>query len=309
MNNRQAQYILAIAETKSISKVAEQNYISQPSLSQMLKKVEEEFGVELFRRVSGKELEITDAGEVVVQGIHELMQAESRMLNKLAEVRKEARGKVNFGIARGCNLEIVNHLIPAFSAKYPHVEINMVRVIMQTIERMLLNREMDIAISYYEEIRPELDYIPIPSGSLVLVCPIAYREEITTESDEDLLKSLIDKPFIQLNKGLLIREWTDQIFCRINTISSKIIETNDITLACTMVEAGMGYSIVPLGYLQSRFSTGKIVKYPIRDLSANKQMAIIYRKDTYITHYLSDLISLCREWAETNGQDERIGDT
>ena len=73
MDTKIIEYVIAIAEEKSLSKAAERLYLSQPALSQRLKKLEDELGTPLF--VRGKDgLSITDAGRIYVNGSHSILQ-------------------------------------------------------------------------------------------------------------------------------------------------------------------------------------------------------------------------------------------
>ena len=81
MDTKIIEYVIAIAEEKSLSKAAERLYLSQPALSQRLKKLEDELGTPLF--VRGKDgLSITDAGRIYVNGGHSILQIKREALKK-----------------------------------------------------------------------------------------------------------------------------------------------------------------------------------------------------------------------------------
>lgn len=86
------EYFIAIAEEGSISKAAERLYISQPSLSKYLKRLEENFGEELFCRESYP-LKLTKAGELYLSYVKELTKKETRLLEELSYLRNSEAGE------------------------------------------------------------------------------------------------------------------------------------------------------------------------------------------------------------------------
>ena len=91
------EYFIAIAEEGSISKAAERLYISQPSLSKYLKRLEENFGEELFCRESYP-LKLTKAGELYLSYVKELTKKETRLLEELSYLRNSEAGDVCVGV-------------------------------------------------------------------------------------------------------------------------------------------------------------------------------------------------------------------
>ena len=84
MNTQQLEYVIAISEEKSFSRAADRLLVTQPALSQQVKKLEKELGAKLFRREKN-ELVLTDAGKVYVNGARSVM---SIYLKALEEIRR-----------------------------------------------------------------------------------------------------------------------------------------------------------------------------------------------------------------------------
>ena len=83
MDTKILEYVIAIAEEKSLSKAAERLYLSQPALSQRLKKLEDELGTPLFLREKNG-LSITDAGRIYINGAHSILQIKREALKRPA---------------------------------------------------------------------------------------------------------------------------------------------------------------------------------------------------------------------------------
>lgn len=116
IDTRIIEYVIAIAEEGSLNKAAEKLFISQPALSQRLKKLEDELGTELFRRENSG-LVITDAGRVYINGGRSILQIKQEAMAKLSSMDQSQTDVIRFGCATSHALEA----IPQFRAEYPTV--------------------------------------------------------------------------------------------------------------------------------------------------------------------------------------------
>ena len=98
MNLKQANYIRTIVREGSISAAARKLFVSQPSLSQMVRQVEAEYGVALFDR-SVSPLRLTFAGERYLEAANQILTANERMENELTEIRQENSGLLRLGLS------------------------------------------------------------------------------------------------------------------------------------------------------------------------------------------------------------------
>ena len=97
MDFRQLEYIVAIAENKSISKAAETLFISQSGLNQQLIKLEKELGLQLFDR-NKHFLRPTKAGEIYVKNAIEILKIKRNTYTELGDLKKEATGEISLGL-------------------------------------------------------------------------------------------------------------------------------------------------------------------------------------------------------------------
>ena len=111
MNLKQARYIQTIAQEGSITAAARKLYISQPSLSQMLKQVEVELGTALFDR-SVSPVHLTLAGEACLQAAEAILAANDRLERQLQEIRDESRGRLRLGISVQRGMQVLPLALP-----------------------------------------------------------------------------------------------------------------------------------------------------------------------------------------------------
>lgn len=90
MNTRVLEYLVAVADERSVTRAAEKFYLSQPSLSRHIANAEKEMGVKLFVRAGG-ELRLTDAGTVYINGARAILAAERQGMEQIARLRTKEK--------------------------------------------------------------------------------------------------------------------------------------------------------------------------------------------------------------------------
>jgi DNA-binding transcriptional LysR family regulator len=93
MDTKVLEYIIAIAEEKSISRAAEKYFLSPAAISQHLKKIEENLGAHIFMRVDG-ELCLTDVGKIFINGARSMLYIQNEALSKISGMRSDLRNSI-----------------------------------------------------------------------------------------------------------------------------------------------------------------------------------------------------------------------
>lgn len=117
MNLKQLKYVLVLANAGSFSKAANILNISQPSLSQYIKKVEEQMGAELFERSNGT-VRITDAGRVYIDIGRKILDLEDQMQNSFLDISQNKSGSIIIGTSPFRSASILPEIVASFRKKY-----------------------------------------------------------------------------------------------------------------------------------------------------------------------------------------------
>ena len=157
MNLRQALYMKTIAEKGGITAAAKQLYISQPSLSQMLRQIEEEAGVPLFDR-SSLSFRPTYAGERYLHAASVLLNTNEILENELREIRGEERGRLRLGISMLRSAQLLPCVLPEFASRFPKVEVSLQEAGSAKLEQLLQEGSVDMALASTEPNNPLLEY-------------------------------------------------------------------------------------------------------------------------------------------------------
>ena len=168
MTLRQLEYLIEVAEQGSISVAARKLMISQPSLSQCIKGIEEELNVTLFDRTSVPMLP-TKAGEVVLNKAHIIMTALGDMKKELSQV-ENAPKKLVVGLLDAGSL-INKHIFRQFQDQCPDVKLLLVERDQHILERMLGAGKVDMMFSMTPNESSGLSVIPLVEDSFLIALP------------------------------------------------------------------------------------------------------------------------------------------
>ena len=134
-----------IKENKSITGAAETLFIAQPSLSQVLKEVEEEVGFKIFQR-DRRGAEETKAGAELLEQLEEVWKLWKEMREELGEYRELKKGTVTIGIPMNLGACILPVVVPVFRRRYPGVKVFIRENNSQELEKMMLSHKVDFCM-------------------------------------------------------------------------------------------------------------------------------------------------------------------
>lgn len=294
MNERQAQYILAIAEHQSISKAAHSLFISQPSLSQMLINIERSCRTPLFKRIRHKMIP-TYAGELYISAAREILKINNDLQLHLSQISQDQVGRITFGITTSKGQYILPYLLPQFQRQYPRFEVELIENTNVYLVEALLNRSLDLAVINYTHCDPELEYVPLPSEEMILCVPNKHplahdAEALRTHSIP--LSRIADEPFVYLASWHGVRTMADGMFMEAGILPPKAYEVSSNTIAHSLVEQNVGITILPDNYI--RFVSHKspnVTYFSLADAPYSRKVAVCYPKNPNLPNSIQFFIS------------------
>ncbi len=288
MNLKQARYICTIAEEGSITEAAKKLYISQPSLSQMLRSVEEEAGVSLFERSPFRP---TFAGERYLHAARVMLHASEILHNELEEIRQGDSGRLRLGISRQRAAALLPAVLPRFSRLYPHVVLELREEGSATLERMLQEGVVDLAFATTNPVTQGLEYRLMQRETIGI---LAGRDSMlageTVPGTPIRLDTLKEGSFVALKTGHSIRVIQDLLF-RENSLHPAIyLETDSMETALQVTAAGSCYMLVPdvLAPAGSFF-------YPLREHENLRHFYACFRQGYPLPGYAEAFLQLLQE--------------
>lgn len=241
MDTRIIEYMIAISEEKSLSKAAEKLYISQPALSQQLKKLEAELKTPLFVREKNA-LALTDAGRIYINGGQSILHIKQEALKQLTNMNYTSRNFIRFGYAPVNAVEC----LPAFRREFPDIEISTRQYSSQEAKEALIQGNLDIAVVLTSSLQHgSLEFLPLCKDELLLALPAghpALKEENPFKDGYSILASdyfILDPP------DTYSRNIEDKALNSMGITPKILCETNDYTTERYMLNRGLSNCFIP----------------------------------------------------------------
>lgn len=292
MNLRQAQYVKTIAECGSITAAAKKLFVSQPSLSQMLRQIEEEIGLPVFdRRVSP--LRLTFAGEKYLHAAERMLAANAELESQLQEIRQENTGRLRLGISVTRAMQVLPPVLPLFTAQYPNVSLELTEAGSARQEELLRSGSIDLALAALESTGSNLAYELIEKEAIGILAgrdsALAKRFVSGTPLSLDAARG---DSFVYLTKGHSARVIQDRLFRRYGFAPHVLLETDSLEVGRRVaVEAG-ACMILSNIYVDDYVRQRRGEFFPLKDYENHRHFYACYRKDEYIPKYTRDFIQI-----------------
>lgn len=274
MELRQLQYFVKAAETMNFTEAAAAVFITQSTLSQQIKQLEEELGLLLFDRV-GKHVRITEAGHIFLIHARKILAAVQKGKQAIAELNSAATGELNLGVSYAFTSLLLPALAP-FSTKYPGIKIFITYGNPEDLEKKLRLSELDMILAFHNESDDEdLEMQWLFSSSIVMVVdknnPLAKLEKIN-------LKDLAALDLVLPGKGFSSREFINELFYKSKITPNIKIELNDVHSLLSLVQSGHWATILNEKAL---IGWDKVAAVPIIAKGIKRQSYILWQKGVY----------------------------
>lgn len=248
-------YIKTIAEEKSISKAAAKLYISQPSLSQTIQKIEEGLGTQIFNR-SSQGVNLTFAGKKYYETALKVLSIYNDFTNDISYINNLQKGTIHVGATTFLGTMIFPEVIIDFNRKYPNIEIYITEGDSKSLEKKVENFEVDLALSHYHPLRRNsaIEYNDLYCDRFVVVTeknsPVSKYSKLKDDKNYLSLIDLKDEEFILLRKDRGIRRICDIIFDEAKFEPKIKLTTTNFETAKRLAIRGYGITIMPHYYLK-----------------------------------------------------------
>ena len=279
MNLKRAQYMKTIAECGSITAAAKKLFISQPSLSQMLRQLEKEIGTPIFDR-SISPLRLTCAGEKYLNAVDRILAVNSELESQLREIREEHSGRLRLGISVTRALQVMPRVLPVFTAKYPEVTLELTESGSATLEELLQNGSIDLALAALESTSTSLAYELIEKETIGI---LAGKDSNTAKrfapGTQLSLEQIQGDSFVYLAKGHSFRIIQDKLFRRYGYAPPVLLETDSLEVGRRVaIEAG-ACMILSNVYADDYVHQRQAKFFTLKDFENNRHFYACYRKD------------------------------
>jgi len=282
-------YFLAIVENGGLTKGAQALFLSQPSLSKYLCKLEESLGVALFDHTASP-LKLTYAGQRYYEYVKRLQSLERQFEQELSGIRKDEAGCIRVGIAPWRGSILLPSLLPAFKEIYPHIEVQITEGRAHQIETMLTQGKLDLCLMNLPSHYPGQTVQQILWNERLLLVgnrnhPIVAKaiQQLSVQPDGyrsiNDIRFLEDEHFITMKPGQNVAIATGRLFDALELKPKSTWATENMTTAINMVAAGMGFTMMPEAGVRIATLPDNLEFFTIGHAEELFPFAAVYRKD------------------------------
>ena len=274
MELRQLKYFIKAAERSNFTEAAALLNISQSTLSQQIKQLEDELGVPLFDRIA-KRVMLTEAGKLFLPHAIQTVRKSEDGREMIKELNNIQTGSLTIGATYGLSSLLTQTLI-CFSEKYPKIKISIEFGTSDELLKLITESKLDFALSFIP-VRHTKTYVTYPLFKSILSL-IVHRDHPSATHQNTSVAQLADMPLVLPVKGYSIRAFLDKALSEVNIIPDIAMEINDIDMLLKLVDTGKWCTVL---MKTSLFNYPSLVAVPILGEEMERQATITWPVDVY----------------------------
>jgi LysR family hydrogen peroxide-inducible transcriptional activator len=292
MNLRALQYFVKLADIRHFSKAADACFVSQPTLSTQIKKLEEELGTQLVER-SPKNIMLTPVGEEIAERARKLL-ADVEQIRAVARRSSDpAEGNLRLGLFPTLAPYLLPHVVPGLRQRFPRLRLQLTEEKTDVLLRMLHRGELDAALLA----------LPIPEAGLQI--EILFREPFLlalpahhelARAAEVSIDDLHGNELLLLEEGHCLREHALEV-CTLAGAHERVdFHASSMETLRQMVAAEVGITLMPkLSVMPPIAATDNLVIRPFSGKAPSRTIALAWRSSSALSSFHLELARTFRE--------------
>ena len=300
--------VYAIAKEQSFSKAAQKLFIAQPSLSLMIKTLEEDLGTPLFDR-STKPIRLTEAGEAYVHSAKQIIEIERAFKEYMLALNNLETGTLRIGSNQLLSSLVLPKHISLFMQTYPKVKLSLIDANSLSLENDITNGTLDIVIDNSELSTDLFEQRYLASEYLLLAVPAAFPvnekckkygltyEDVLANRHTDNppsvpLEHFTNTPFILMTRSNDTRKQSNAIFQASNFTPKVLLEMDRLTNLYSYVEHGTAATLVSDTLVKNirGVDQSNIIFYPLPTHYNRRNIYAYYKKNKFCSKAMAAFI-------------------
>ena len=286
--------LIAVGELGSFSKAAERLNLSPPAVFAQIHQLENEVGEKLYER-AGRKLVLTPAGRLMIEYCRRQILLHEEAVSAVRELSGVQRGSLYLGCGPHISVAIVPHLLRAYLAQHPNVELRLITGNDQSLFEDLYSGKVDLILMNLPVEGPDLVREPLWRYEMVFVVPpddpAAGRATVSAAE-------LSQRPFILYQRAVVI-ESAIREFCVDVGFEPRVVMQNDQADSIKeLVKLGLGISLLPLWSVSDDVKRGTLRMLRLSSRQLFSVTGLIYRKTPHVPNALRALLEVAHQWPE-----------
>lgn len=298
MNIKQIHYIITLSQCGTFAAAADALNISQPSLSQYVKKLETQLGVQLFDR-TGASVRLTDAGRIYIEAGQKILDLERQMRGRLNDLTDNKIGTIVVGTSPYRSAL----MMPAVAKRLKERYSGMSLVVEEMTSRELLEAtehgQFDLCLTMlpvderlfcYEKITEEEMLVAVPNG----FPPIPAKSMPDRKYPAIDAADLNDQPFVMITEGQFMQKTLSNLAIDYQLTFRQMAVVKSLDAQIAMVRAGIGMALLPSG-IERLCSPDEVRFYSLKQTLPKREVVVMWRKDSHLNNVTKELIEIMKE--------------
>lgn len=242
MNLRDLSYLVAVADHRHFGRAAEACFVSQPTLSMQLKKLEKELGVELIER-SPRQVMLTPAGELIVERARHMVQEADEIREIARRTADPESGSLRLGIFPTLGPYLLPHVVPAITERFPRLELLLTEEKTEEILTRLRDGRLDVGVLALPVQDAQLSCEELFDEDFVLAVPDGH--ELAEASTPVSTAVLAGESVLLLDDGHCLRDQALSVCTMAGAAERRGFRATSLETLRQMVAAGVGITLLP----------------------------------------------------------------
>jgi len=293
MDTKYLNYILEIAKYKNMRRAAEKLYVSQPSLSQYLNKLEQELGTPLFIR-SKKELTLTPAGELYVACAKKMISMKDQLYKDIADL--SANISIKIATTATWGHRVIGDIVPVFSQRYANVQIEFLEGNLSDVKTWFSDHSADFALIATNSLDCYEQHVLLCEEQIVFAIPSVHpfcQEEAGRSREitpNQIAENFSDDYFILAKKASSVRSVSDKILEYCDFVPKTAYSSNHMNTIKNLVCNNGGVAFIPITCALK----DPHIRYYCVQPQFHRLDALVYQK-RHLNQYEEHLVSLIKQ--------------
>ena len=277
-----------LVETKSFSKSAKINGITQSAVSQQARAMERHFKTLLIDR-SQKQFQLTREGQRVYDASKEMLHQYEKLLSELQEMKKVISGTIRISTIYSIGLHELPPYIKRFLQDFPSVNVRVEYRRSNLVYEDILHNSVDFGLVAFPVKVRQIEAVPFRNDRLVL---ITHPSHALSQCKEVDLRDLVGQKFIGFDPDIPTRKAVDLILRDHKLEIEPVMVFDNIETVKRAVEIDHGIAIVPHATVQQEEKIGSLAVVPFRGKEFSRPLAILHRKGRVLTPAMKKFIDI-----------------
>ena len=291
MNLRALQYFVKLSELRHFSRAAEACFVSQPTLSTQIKKLEDELGVQLVER-SPRNIMLTPVGEEIAERARLVLSEVNQIRAVANRAGDPADGNLRLGLFPTLAPYLLPHVIPTIRNQYPNLKLQLAEEKTEDILKMLQQGELDAALLALPVTDEGLDMEILFEEPFVLAIP---GEHPLREKSRIALKDLNGSELLLLDEGHCLREHALEVCALAGAHERVDFHATSMETLRQMVAANVGITLMPLLSVKPPIArTSNLFTRRFTSPAPSRTIALVWRNSSALSEFLLELADCFR---------------